>query len=93
VLAGGKYISRGLAEHLASNLDGGGNKLPHELLSDREYQVMQMLGTGRSVKEISFELGLSIKTVSTYRTRLMSKLNFKTNADLVRYVLNEKLIH
>lgn len=92
VMAGGKYISPGLAEHLASNIGATDAQSPHESLSDREYQVMQMLATGKTVKEISFELGLSIKTVSTYRTRLMSKLNFKTNADLVRYVLNEKLI-
>jgi len=92
VLAGGKYISPGLAEHLATNLDVAGNKSPHELLSDREYQVMQMMAAGKTVKEVSFELGLSIKTVSTYRTRLMEKLNFKTNADLVRYVLDEKLM-
>ena len=92
VLTGHKYISAALAERLVSNLDQPLEKAPHELLSDREYQVMRMLAVGKTVKEISFELSLSIKTVSTYRMRVLSKLNFKNNADVVRYTLEEKLI-
>jgi two-component system invasion response regulator UvrY len=91
VLAGGKYVSSTLAERLASSL-GVPDKAPHELLSDREYQVMRMLAMGKTVKEISYELKLSVKTISTYRTRIMEKFNFKTTADVVRYALEEKLI-
>ena len=92
VLAGGKYISGGLAERLACDLESPAEKAPHELLSDREYQVMRMLAMGKTIKEISFDLSLSIKTVSTYRTRILDKLNFKNTADVVRYALEEKLI-
>lgn len=92
VLAGGKYISPALAEDLAANLHLPREGAPHELLSDREYQILRQLGAGKSVKEIGHDLGLSIKTVSTYRTRMMGKLNFKTNADVIRYVVKEKLM-
>jgi DNA-binding NarL/FixJ family response regulator len=63
------------------------------MLSDREYQIMSSLASGKSVKEISFELGLSIKTVSTYRTRLLRKLKLGTTAELIRYALREGLVH
>ena len=92
VLAGGKYISGQLAETLASSLDRPPDKAPHELLSDREFNVMRRIAMGSTLKEIAFDLGLSIKTVSTYRTRIFEKLNFQTNADLTRYALEEKLI-
>jgi DNA-binding NarL/FixJ family response regulator len=92
VLAGGKYVSSSLAEKLASNLGTPEHKAPHELLSDREYQVMRMLAMGKTVKEISFDLGLSVKAISTYRTRIMEKFNFKSTADVVRYALEERLI-
>ena len=92
VLSGGKYVTAGLAEKLVENLEHPAEKAPHEALSDREYQVMRMIAMGKTIKEISFELGLSIKTVSTYRTRVMTKLHFKNNADVVRYALEEKLL-
>ncbi len=92
VLAGGKYISDSLAEKLACDLERPAEKAPHELLSDREYQVMRMLAMGKTIKEISFDLSHSIKTVSTYRTRILDKLHFKNTADVVRYALEEKLI-
>lgn len=92
VLAGGKYISSTLAQDLATNLHTPREKAPHELLSDREYQVLRMLGAGKSVKEIGFDLALSIKTVSTYRTRVLTKLKLKSNAEVMRYALREKLV-
>jgi two-component system, NarL family, invasion response regulator UvrY len=92
VLAGGKYVSAGLAEELAANLNAPVSKSQHEILSDREYQVMRLIALGRSVKEIGFELSLSVKTISTYRTRIMEKMKLKTNADIIRYAVHEKLV-
>jgi two-component system invasion response regulator UvrY len=92
VLAGGKYLSAALAGNLVENLNTPAQKLPHETLSDREYQVFRMIALGKSVKEIGFDLSLSIKTVSTYRTRVLAKLNFSTNAEVIRYALREKLV-
>lgn len=92
VLAGGKYVSAALAENLATSLNAPAGKAPHETLSDREYQVMRMIAQGRSVKEIAFELSLSVKTISTYRTRIMEKTKLKTNADIIRYAVREKLV-
>jgi len=92
VLAGGKYVSATLAESLVTGLNAPAEKKPHEMLSDREYQVMRLLAQGKSVKEIGYDLSLSIKTVSTYRTRVLKKLKFKTNADVIRYAMREKLV-
>jgi len=85
VLLGGKYVSASLAERLAFDLEMGTEKLPHELLSDREYQVMCLISSGRTVSEISDEMSLSVKTISTYRSRVLEKLNLKNNAELARY--------
>jgi len=82
---GGRYVSPTLAERLASQLGQDFVGAAHEQLSDREFDVLRGLGAGRTVKEVAAALGLSPKTVSTYRTRLMEKLRFATNADLVRY--------
>jgi two-component system invasion response regulator UvrY len=92
VVGGGKYISRGLAESLAFGLDTDTTGPPHELLSDREFQVMQLMANGKTLAEIAEELSLSTKTVSTYRTRLLEKMNFKTNAEIIRYVIENGLI-
>lgn len=92
ILAGGKYVTASLAEKLVSDLNVPVGKKPHEQLSDREYQVLRMLGTGKTVKEIGAELSLSVKTISTYRTRVFEKLHFKTNADVVRYAMSEHLV-
>jgi two-component system invasion response regulator UvrY len=92
VLAGGKYVSSALAENLAANLNAPTGKAPHEMLSDREYQVMRFIAQGKSVKEIAFELTLSVKTISTYRTRIMEKTQLKTNADIIRYAVHEHLV-
>jgi len=93
VYRGGKYVSPTLAEQLASHLDvGGGQRAPHELLSDREFEVMRRLGSGLTVSQIATELSISTKTVSTYRTRILEKMAVATNADLVRYAARYGLI-
>jgi two-component system invasion response regulator UvrY len=92
ILAGGTYISAALAENLASNLHAPSQKLPHDRLSDREYQILRMIGIGKSVKEIAYELSLSIKTISTYRARVLAKLKFKGNADVIRYAMRDRLV-
>ena len=92
VYRGGKYVSPTLAERLASQLDGGGQRAPHELLSDREFEVMRRLGSGLTVSQIASELALSAKTVSTYRARILEKMAVSTNADLVRYAARYGLI-
>ena len=92
VRAGGKYVSPALAERLADELRAGTAKAPHEALSDREYLVFRMLGSGKTVKQIAQELGLSPQTVSTHRTRLLEKMGMKSNADLVRYSSDHRLL-
>ena len=92
VTSGGKYVSAALAERLIfqdSKMEG---KLPHEQLSEREFQVMILLAKGKSVMEIADEIFISDKTVSTYRMRIMEKMNFKKNADLTIYALKNNLI-
>lgn len=92
VMAGGKYINAATAEQLAASLDSApGEHAPHEALSDREFQVLRMIALGKSVKQIAGDLSLSVKTVSTYRTRVLSKMNMKTNADLTRYGIERRL--
>ena len=89
---GGRYVSATLAEKLAAHLGPTFGGAPHELLSDREFEVLRHLGTGRSVKEVADELALSPKTVSTYRTRLMEKMGLSSTSDLVRYAAQYGLI-
>lgn len=91
VYRGGKYVSPTLAEQLATQLDRG-ERAPHELLSDREFEVMRRLGSGLTVSQIADELAISTKTVSTYRTRIFEKMAVTTNADLVRYAARYGLI-
>jgi DNA-binding NarL/FixJ family response regulator len=92
VSSGRKYVSASLAEKLALELDIDTQKPPHAALSDREYQVMMMLASGKSVKEIADELCLSVKTISTYRSRVMEKMNMKKNAELTLYAIRSHLI-
>ena len=92
MVSGGRYVSPGLAESLAFGLDEAAGPSRHETLSDREFQVMQLMAGGKTLTEIAETLGLSAKTVSTYRARLLEKLNLKTNSELIRYVLENKLI-
>ena len=89
--AGGKYVSETLAEKLACELSGLHGKLPHETLSDREYRVLCMLGEGKTVTHIAKELFISVKTVSTYRTRILKKMNLKSTAELIRYAIENEL--
>jgi DNA-binding NarL/FixJ family response regulator len=91
VIAGGKYITQALAERLADEIGKQVEKAPHETLSDREFQVLTRLGAGKSISEIAAELSLSPKTASTYRSRLLEKLKLKTNADIVHYVIENRL--
>ena len=92
VLLGKKYITVTIAEKLASVLDQDSDKQPHELLSDREFSVLKLLATGKSVSEIAESMFLSVTTVSTYRARIMTKMNLKTNADLILYSIEHKLL-
>ena len=92
ILLGKKYISQAVAEKLANNLSSNPGKQLQEYLSDREFDVMKLLATGKSITEIAEMLSLSVTTVSTYRSRLMLKMNLKTNADLTKYALENKLI-
>jgi len=92
ILTGGKYISSTLAEKLAFDLDRDSDKPLHELLSDREFQVLRMLAAGRTVQQIADELLLSAKTISTYRARILEKLNLKSNAEMIRYAIHNRLI-
>ncbi|HEY9429295.1 MAG TPA: response regulator transcription factor [Gemmatimonadaceae bacterium] len=89
---GHRYVSQGLAERLAADLAVGVGEVQHELLTNREYEVLCLLGSGRQVKEIASTLQLSSKTVSTYRTRILEKMHAKSNADLVRYAALHGLI-
>ncbi|MCK4764435.1 MAG: response regulator transcription factor [Candidatus Aminicenantes bacterium] len=91
ILTGRKYISADLAERLADNLHNKSGKPGHEKLSDREFQVMCMLGSGKTVGEIAEELLLSVQTVSTYRARVLQKMNMKTTAEVTRYVIENHL--
>ena len=92
VARGGKYVSETLAEKLAGLVDDGARQAPHERLSDREFEVLRALGSGLAVKEVAWQLSLSVKTISTYRTRLLEKMGFRSNADLVRYVVEHGLL-
>lgn len=91
VLAGGKYISAKLADKLLIEV-GRSEKPPHEQLSDREFQVMQMIAAGRSLKEIAAELSLSAKTISTFRGRVIEKLNVQNNVELAHYARTHGLL-
>lgn len=93
VLAGGRYVSVGLAGQLAELYAGGGRGLlPHEALSDQEFRVLLQLGAGRGVGAIAQAMHLSVKTVSTYRARILDKMRLASNADLTRYCLAQGLI-
>jgi DNA-binding NarL/FixJ family response regulator len=91
--AGKKYISPDVAEQLAVELgDLKGEGLPHKRLSDREYQVMAMIASGKTVKQIAEDLSLSVSTISTNRSRILLKMNLKNNADITRYALHHRLV-
>ena len=92
VASGGKHISGSLAEKLASYVQNAGEESPHRILSSCEYQVMRLIAAGKTPTEIAAELSLSVKTISTYRVRILSKLDMKSNAELVRYAVKNKLV-
>ncbi|CAB1367873.1 response regulator [Denitratisoma oestradiolicum] len=92
VAAGKRFISPSLAEQLANALADDSDKLPHERVSDREYQVLSRIAAGKTLTQIAEELNLSVKTVSEYRKRLMEKMRLETTADLIRYGLEHGLV-
>ncbi len=92
VANGKKYVSAAVAEQLANAIDEDLDKLPHEKLSDREYQTLVMISSGKTLTEISEELNLSVKTVSVYRARLLEKMRMKNNAELTHYGLKHGLV-
>lgn len=89
---GGKYISTALAEQIAFALDTDIDQMPHEGLSDREYQVLCQIASGHTVSEIAESLHLSVKTISTYRSRILEKMQMKSNAELTHYAIQNRLV-
>jgi DNA-binding NarL/FixJ family response regulator len=92
VLTGKKYVSPTLAEMLANSLDSDNERPPHQTLSDREFQVMCKIASGMTVSQIAAEVSLSVKTVSTYRARVLEKMNMNNNAELTRYAIQNGLV-
>ena len=91
VAAGRRYITPSIADRLAGYIEDSATRPAHELLSDREMQVLVLIGSGRAVGEIAEELKLSVKTVSTYRSRVLEKMGMASNADLIRYAIHHRL--
>jgi len=92
VIKGERYITPSLADKLASSIRRELGSVPHEQLSDREYQVLCLIAGGKLLKEIAEELSLSVKTVSTYRTRILQKMQMKSNSEITRYAISNQLI-
>jgi two-component system, NarL family, invasion response regulator UvrY len=92
VMEGGRYLSPSLAERLIIDLERGVDRPPDETLSDREFQVMRLIASGKTLSEIAGLLSLSDKTISTYRARLMEKMGMRTNAELTHYAIQNKLV-
>ncbi len=92
VSQGRKYVSSSLAEKLADQLETGGERPLHESLSSREYQIMCLLASGKTVKEIASDLSLSVKTISTYRSRILEKMHLSNNAQLIHYAISNGLV-
>jgi len=92
VLQGGKYVSASIAERLLREQETGPQGLPHETLSDREYQVLCLIGSGKTVTQIGEDLGLSVKTVATYRSRLLTKMSMSNSAEIIAYAIRHGLV-
>jgi two-component system, NarL family, invasion response regulator UvrY len=92
VAGGGKYINPNIAEKLAFDIDKNSEKKPHETLSTREFQIFFMIASGKSVKEISEELSLSVPTISSYRTRMLEKMALESNAQVIKYAFRHGLL-
>jgi DNA-binding NarL/FixJ family response regulator len=93
ILDGETYVTSTIAQKLVMEMKSAGGKLPHEMLSDREYQILCMIAEGKSLTRISNELSLSVKTVSTYRSRLLEKMNMDNNMQLTRYAMEHNLLN
>jgi DNA-binding NarL/FixJ family response regulator len=93
ILDGGKYVTATLAEHLAAEMAAPSAGAPHESLSDREFEILCLIASGKTVKEIAAKLTLSVNTVSTYRARVLAKMKMKTSAELTHYAITNKLAH
>lgn len=92
VRAGGKYITSSVADQLASEIRRPTEKAPHDTLSDREFKVLRMIASGKTVSQIAKDLSFSVKTISTYRARILAKMGMKTNAELTHYAIENKLV-
>ena len=92
ILGGRKYITSEVAEVLAGSLEQKSEKAPHEQLSDREFEVFKMIVLGKSISEIGDILSLNVNTISTYRAWIMDNMKMKTNADLVRYAIQNNIV-
>ncbi len=92
VLSGRKYITSNIAEKLAQTVNDKSTGLLHELLSDREMQVLQLIASGKTVSEIASQISLSVNTISTYRTRILEKLSLHNNAELTHYAIDNELV-
>jgi two-component system, NarL family, invasion response regulator UvrY len=92
VASGGKYVSPAMAERLLDEIGSDGQHAPHELLSDKEFEVFKLIAMGKSLTDIADGMHVSIKTISTHRTRILEKTGFKANADFTRYALQHGLI-
>ena len=92
IAGGGKYISSSLAEYLAMEIGSDNDRQLHELLSNREYEIMIMISVGKSVGKIAEELSLSINTITSYRSRILEKMNMKSNAEIIRYAVKHQLV-
>ena len=92
VYSGGKYISSSLAENIFLSMERDENKLPHHELSEREFQVFCLIASGSTLSQIAIELSLSVKTISTYRTRVLEKMDLHTNVEITHYAIKHKLV-
>ncbi len=92
VAAGGKYVSPALAESLVCEVGGDIGREPHERLTDREFEILLLIASGKTVSEIADKLSRSVKTISTYRARILEKMGMRTNAELTYYVVHNKLL-
>ncbi len=92
VIEGGRYVSPGLAEKLVFDIERGSDRPPHELLSGREFEVMRLIASGKTVGGIAEQLSLSDKTISTYRARILEKMGMKTNAEIIHYAIKNNLV-
>jgi DNA-binding NarL/FixJ family response regulator len=92
VLGGGRYVSPAVAEKLVTEIAANHDKAPHELLSDREFQVLCLIASGKTPTEIADSLCLSVKTISTFRARILTKMNMRNNAELTHYAVENQLL-